>query len=300
MGQTKADALRRRIVRATPASGLLAATTITGVGLAAPVAHAATALHYVALGDSYPAGPLDGSTTGNLLCLQSSASYPYDTASHLQAALDDVSGSGADSADVTTSSKYPGVPPQVDALSPSTQLVTLTDGGNDSDLFVSALLACGATDILDVFKIGSPCKALYGNTFANEVAADAATLRSTFATVRADAPNAQVFVLGYPDILPSSGGCYPTMPVTNGDTAYLNNLELDLDSTIQAEAAAAGVHFVPTYSQFQGHGSCAKGSNQWIDAIISTSGGISVHPNATGEQQMADILETALAADGMS
>jgi len=25
-----------------------------------------------------------------------------------------------------------------------------------------------------------------------------------------------------------------------------------------------------------------------------------VHPNATGEQQMADILETALAADGMS
>jgi len=297
---TKTDALRRRIVRATVASGLLAATTITGVAVAAPVAHAGTALNYVALGDSYSAGPLDGPTTGNLLCLQSSASYPYDTASHLQAALDDVSCSGADSTNVTTSSQYPGVPPQVSALSPSTQLVTLTDGGNDSDLFVSALLACGATDILDVFNIGSPCKALYGNTFTNEVAADAATLRATFATVRADAPNAQVFVLGYPDILPSSGGCYPTMPVTNGDTAYLNNLELDLNSTIQTEAAAAGVHFVSTYSQFQGHGSCAKGSSQWIDAIISTSGGISVHPNATGEQQMADILEAALAADGIS
>ena len=300
MGTMKPAALRRRIVRATLASGLLAATTIAGIGMAAPAAHAASGLHYVALGDSYSAGPLDGPTTGNLLCLQSSASYPYDTASHLHASLDDMSCSGADSANVTTSSQYPGVPPQVSALSPSTQLVTLTDGGNDSDLFVSALLACGATDILDVFNIGSPCKAIYGNTFTNEVAADAATIKSTFAAVKADAPNAQVYVLGYPDILPSSGGCYPTMPVTNGDTAYLNNLELDLNSTIQAEAAAAGVHFVSTYSQFQGHGSCAKGSSQWIDAIISTSGGIAVHPNATGEQQMAIILEAALAANGIS
>ena len=53
-------------------------------------------------------------------------------------------------------------------------------------------------------------------------------------------------------------------------------------------------------SQFEGHGSCATGSKQWINAIISTSGGISVHPNATGEQQMADILEAALAANGIS
>lgn len=300
MGTTTTTGLRRALVRVTLASGLLAATAFAGIGLAAPVAHAATGLRYVALGDSYSAGPLDGPTTGNLLCLQSSASYPYDTASFLGAALTDVSCSGADSADVTSSWQYPGVAPQVDALSPSTQLVTLTDGGNDSDLFVSALLACGATDILDIFNIGSPCKALYGNTFTDEVAADASTIRSTFATVRADAPNAQVFVLGYPDILPSSGGCYPTVPVTNGDTSYLNNLELDLNTTIQSEAAAAGVHFVPTYSQFQGHGSCASGSNQWINAIISTSGGISVHPDATGEQELADILESALAADGIS
>jgi hypothetical protein len=63
---------------------------------------------------------------------------------------------------------------------------------------------------------------------------------------------------------------------------------------------AAGVHFVSTYSQFVGHGSCASGSRQWINAIISTSGGISVHPNGTGEQEMADILESALAANGIS
>jgi hypothetical protein len=46
-------------------------------------------------------------------------------------------------------------------------------------------------------------------------------------------------------------------------------------------------------------GACATGSSQWIKAIIATNGGISVHPNATGEQQMANILETTLAADGI-
>lgn len=289
---------RRRSFVALLGSALMAATGL--VGVAAPAAHAATPLNYVALGDSYSAGPLDGPVTGNLLCLQSSASYPYDTAAHLGASLNDVSCSGADSANVTSTSQYPGVAPQVDALSSSTRLVTLTDGGNDNDLFVSALLDCGAIDILDVFNIGSPCKAVYGNTFVSEVNSDASTIEHTFATVKADAPNAQVYVLGYPDILPSSGGCYPTVPLTNGDTSYLNTLELDLNAAIQAGAAQAGVHFVSDYSQFEGHGACASGSNQWINAIIPTSGGISVHPNATGEQQMADILESALAANGIS
>jgi lysophospholipase L1-like esterase len=90
------------------------------------------------------------------------------------------------------------------------------------------------------------------------------------------------------------------MPLSNGDTSYLNNLELDLNTTIQTEAAAAGVHYVSTYTQFEGHGSCATGSNHWINPIIASNGGISVHPNATGEQEMADILEAALAANGIS
>jgi len=293
-------AFRIKLRQAIVVLGVLAGGVVTALGVVAPAAHAQTQLRYVALGDSYSAGPLDGPITGNPLCLQSSASYPYDTASYLGASLNDVSCSGADSSNVTTTSQYPGVAPQVDALSPSTQLVTLTDGGNDNNLFVSAVAECSATDIADFLNIGSPCKDVYGNTFSNDIAADASTVEQTFATVKADAPNAQVYVLGYPDILPSSGNCYPTMPLTTGDTAYLNQMELSLDSMVEAAAAKAGVHYVSTYSQFVGHGACATGSNQWINPLLPTNGGISVHPNATGEQQLAGILDTSLAKNGIS
>jgi lysophospholipase L1-like esterase len=296
----RSTAFSWRPVRILLASGLLSASALAALCIAAPAAYSQTPLRYVALGDSYSAGPLDGPATGNLLCLQSSASYPYDTTSYLGASLNDVTCSGATSADITSASQYPGLPPQVDALSSSTQLVTLTDGGNDNGLFVSAILDCGVTDILDIFNIGGPCEDVYGNTFVKDVSNDASTVEHTLATIKADAPNAQIFILGYPEILPSSGGCYPKMPITNDDTSYLNKLELDLNSMIQTEATAVGVHYVSTYSQFVGHGSCATGSNQWINAIIATSGGISVHPNATGEQEMADILESALEANGIS
>ena len=296
----RSSELRRWRVHSILASGLLSVSTFTALGVVAPAAHAQTPLKYVALGDSYSAGPLDGTTTGNLLCLQSSASYPYDVASYLGASLNDVSCSGATSADLTNTSQYPGVSPQVDALSNLTQLVTLTDGGNDNGLFVTAILDCGITDILDVLNIGSPCKDVYGSTFTKDVSSDASTVKQTFATIKADAPRAQIYVLGYPDILPSTGGCYPTMPLTNGDTSYLNSLELDLNSMIETEAGAAGIHYVSTYAQFEGHGACATGSNQWINAIIPGNGGISVHPNATGEREMAGVLKSALAANGIS
>jgi hypothetical protein len=276
------------------AGTLFVATTTAGQVVGMPLATGATPVDYAALGDSYSSGPLDGTPTGNLLCLQSSGSYPYFLASHLKANLTDVACSGAESADITNTSQYSGVPPQVDALSSSTQLVTLTDGGNDNGLFFSALLDCGAVDILDVLNLGSPCEDLYGDTFTNAIASDASTLEATFATIKRDAPNAKIYVVGYPDILPSKGNCYPTMPLTTGDTGYLNSVELDLNSTIKQEAAAAGVHFVSTYAQFEGHGSCAKGAKQWINAIIATNGGISVHPNTTGELQMADIVEAAV------
>ena len=54
-------------------------------------------------------------------------------------------------------SQYNGVPPQLDALSKSTQLVTMTIGGNDEGVFIDAIVACGSAGLSTAGQ-GSPCR----------------------------------------------------------------------------------------------------------------------------------------------
>jgi hypothetical protein len=279
------------------ASAALAATVVLA-GMAAPAS--AAPLNYVALGDSYTAGAgiLPLSSTISPLCLQTTLNYPHLIAHADGFDLQDVSCSGATSGDMT-SSQYPGVAPQFDALSGSTSVVTVGIGGNDNDLFVGALVDCGVTDILDFLNIGSPCKDIYGNTFANDVSGDASTIGGVLRGVHARSPQAQVFVVGYPDLLPQSGHCYPTMPLTTGDTAYLNGIEEDLNSMLQSEASAFGATFVNTFTPSIGHDACKSSSVRWINPIIASGGGISVHPNPTGESELATFVQSALSSKGL-
>jgi hypothetical protein len=291
---------RRGLVRMLAplmASAALAATVVVA-GVAAPAS--AAPLNYVALGDSYTAGAgiLPLSSTISPLCLQTTLNYPHLIAHADGFDLQDVSCSGATSGDMT-SSQYPGVAPQFDALSGSTSVVTVGIGGNDNDLFVGALVDCGVTDILDFLNIGSPCKDIYGNTFANDVSGDASTIGGVLQGVHARSPQAQVFVVGYPDLLPQSGHCYPTMPLTTGDTAYLNGIEEDLNSMLQSEASAFGATFVNTFTPSIGHDACKSSSVRWINPIIASGGGISVHPNPTGESELATFVQSALSSKGL-
>jgi len=52
------------------------------------------------------------------------------------AQLRDVTCGGADTTDYGTA-QYPGVAPQLNALGKSTKLVTMTIGGNDSNVFIN-------------------------------------------------------------------------------------------------------------------------------------------------------------------
>ena len=257
---------------------------------------ASSSLNYVSLGDSYTAGagilPLASGISP--LCLQSTLNYPHLVASADGLNLTDVSCSGATSSDMTTS-QYSGVGPQFNALSASTNVVTVGIGGNDNGLFLDALLECGVLDIADFLNIGAPCKAVYGNTFANDVSSDASTIAGVLQGIHAHSPAAKVLMVGYPDILPQSGNCYPTMPLTTGDTAYLNGVENDLNSMLTTQAAANGATFVNTYTPSIGHDACKSSSVRWVNPIIASGGGISVHPNPTGESEMAIEVESALA-----
>lgn len=281
------------------AATALAVTLLAVSGVGAAPANAQS-LNYVALGDSYTAGAgiLPLSSTASVLCLQSSENYPHLIASANGWNLDDVSCSGATSSNMTTS-QYPGVAAQFDALSPSTNVVTVGIGGNDNGLFLDALVSCGVLDIGDFLNIGSPCKDVFGNTWANDVSSDASTIAGVIQGIHSLAPNAQVFVVGYPDILPQQGNCYPTMPLTTGDTAYLNGVEKDLNAMLQSEANANGASFVDTFTPSIGHDACKSSSVRWVNPIIATNGGISVHPDPTGEAEMATFVEQVMASKGL-
>ena len=250
---------------------------------------------YVALGDSYTSGPLitPGSATAPVACLQSAVNYPHLTAKALGLSLTDVSCAGATVSDMTTS-QYPGVAPQFNALGASDSVVSLGIGGNDDETFITAVVGCAALDVTDVLNIGAPCKAAFGNYFADNIASDGPNIGAALARIHTLAPNAKVFVVGYPDILPQSGNCFTKMPLTTGDVTYLNGMEKDLNAMLKQEATANGATFVDTYDPSIGHDLCKPESTRWVEPLIPSSSAAFVHPNANGEAAMASILEAAI------
>src|SRR6478672_1383292 len=92
---------------------------------------------YVALGDSYTAAPFVPLTQLSNGCLRSSDNYPALVAAGMPGTrLVDVSCSGADTASMTGIQRIEGAdqPPQFDALTRGTDLVTVGIGGNDFHL----------------------------------------------------------------------------------------------------------------------------------------------------------------------
>ncbi|MFJ7586705.1 hypothetical protein ACIQZO_04755 [Streptomyces sp. NPDC097617] len=65
-----------------------------------------------------------------------------------------------------TSPQFLITPPQANVLSPSTDLVTMTIGGNDDLLFASVVAAC-VTAAATTLGQGHPCQNLYGSHFDN-------------------------------------------------------------------------------------------------------------------------------------
>jgi hypothetical protein len=299
--------LRRTAVLPVAASGLLLAVLIPQATQASTQASTqsgirpATATNYVALGDSYTAGPLIPTQTGSpIACLRSTNDYPADVASSIGASsFTNISCSGATTADMNGSQSVTGGtnPPQFSALSTSTTLVTMGIGGND--IGFSSILETCAEDSLDN-PFGDPCKQHYdpsGGTdqLAAAINALAPTVGSLLQQIHQLAPSARVLVVGYPVILPNSGdGCWPVVPIAYGDVPYLRGVELELNQMLSSEAGANGATYVNTYTDSIGHDACQSASNQWVEGLVPQTSAAPFHPNETGELHMADQVLAAL------
>ena len=108
-------------------AGLATIATTAGPADAAPATRLTPPVvtRYVALGDSYTAGPLIPVTQVANGCFRSTNNYPSLVARALAVpTFVDVSCSGAQTKDMTTG-QLPGVAPQFDALTPDTDLVSV-------------------------------------------------------------------------------------------------------------------------------------------------------------------------------
>lgn len=245
---------------------------------------------YVALGDSFSAGPLIPQQRPDPLgCLRSTNNYPAFLATYLTTirTFRDVTCSGADTEDMRrrqdTIVPGPSPAPQLDALTPATDLVTLGIGGNDYGLFGSMIGKC--EEVASQDPDGAPCRRYYTVDGVDTKKRDARRIQPRVGRVVREilqrAPDADVFVLGYPRLLPEKGTC-PEVPFAAGDYVWGNQIERILNRSIRRAAENNGARYVDLYPASRGHDACA-GDAAWINGSeIKPAEAANYHPYLKG------------------
>jgi lysophospholipase L1-like esterase len=236
------------------------------------------------MGDSYTAGgPIGTLQEEGFSCQRSSRNYPTLVATDLDVPLTDVSCGGATSSGLQESAR--GEPAQIDALTPRTRVVTIGVGGNDLGFYGSLVLTC--PDISKPGQSGTPCRDRLGSQLAAAIPAIGDKVGAALAAVARKAPKAEILLVGYPRLMPSSGTCAQA-PYAAGDVTWMASLESDLATTLAATARTHGVGFVPMYGRSKGRDLCS-GDAAWVNGMNPPNGdGFFLHPNAAGERAIAD------------
>jgi lysophospholipase L1-like esterase len=281
-------AARRGSMAIALIAGLLAA-------LAGPASSALAAPSYVALGDSYAAGPLIPNPVLPLGCLKSSRNYPRLAAPGIGLPLRDASCSGATTEDMTQPQEVdpdgPN-PPQLDSLDSETTVVSLTIGGNDIG-FSEIAESCIAVN-----PFQSPCRDKYASggvdQISERIAAAAPKVEAVLTAIEARAPQAETFVVNYPAIFPETGfGCWPQMPIGFADVPYLRAKQRELNAMVATEAAEAGATLVNWYQASIGHDACRGVLTRWVEPLVPTNPAAPIHPNRRGMEGAAAVLAAA-------
>lgn len=277
---------------------------------------------YVAMGDSFSSGEgvepfLAGTNraddTGTVgvneenRCHRSNNAYPklLQRDVDFNYSLKFVACSGATTSNITTSGQW-GEPAQMDALSETTDVVTLTIGGNDVG-FTEFAKKCVSP--LNMFVLDEVCDE-YTDAYDSITGAIEdelpAKLESTYTLILDEAPNAEIYVLGYPVLAPyksitdpfdnDCGGLYDEIPNNWGDARAAHDVVTMLNSTIdnaiesvKVAESTTRIHFVDVSSgSFVGHDVCS--SNSYFNGIDVFNPEYSIHPNTNGQKAYKEDL----------
>jgi lysophospholipase L1-like esterase len=262
------QAVRRR---ATQLAALLTAVVGVAVILAGNSADAAGSApgagSYVAIGDSFAAGPvLQPQVSGQPSnCDQSQANYPHLSAAALGLHLADMSCSGATTASVEAT--------QLGALHPDTTVVSVTIGANDIQCFALCLRMPGTLQS----RISSAAATEWGPLLDR---------------IHATVPAARIYLVGYGTYLPSSG-CPGVFPPPG-----LQSLIDGVDTTLRMTASAHGATYVDVQAASVGHTACTPEGTRWFEPGFSQSDAAPWHPTHAGMAGIAALLVNQIRATG--
>jgi lysophospholipase L1-like esterase len=249
---------------------------------------------YVSMGDSFTSGAgLPQTTTP---CQRSRLAYPTLVAKELDARLVDASCGGATTANVTAPQQIvsTSLPPQLDAVTRSTDLVTVQLGYNDQNWYGALFLGCAEMTPTD--PGGHPCQDAAPVGGSNPEATARAIGDQVVATlekVEKKAPDALVLLVGYPQLVPASGTC-PDLPLAAGDYPYVRSMMELFDDELRRAADQAGVTYVDVLGPSAGHDICA-GDQAWVNGGVTIPGvAAGYHPFERGQRAVADLVLATL------
>lgn len=276
----------------------LTAALSSGVAVAAADEPSDEGPSYVALGDSRASGPFINASSHRDLCLRSAGmNYPAQLAAMVDASeFTDVTCSAAKPAHVIDTPQFVGTrfaPPQIEALAPDTELVTLSIGGGGSNhLPVSVRCAIPAPGL------DSGCR---NNPVAERLAVDGidkmrGEVDATVAAIVAAAPDAEVYIIGHGGSV-GTRACWPNMPVSDADVVWLHDYFERFNQIYVDAAEKYGVHYVDIAKAAVegGHDACAPTGERWFEGIIPRSPAEPAHPNALAMTAIAEMVAAEFA-----
>lgn len=296
------------------ALSVVGVTALPTTAIATPTSDGAPTT-MVALGDSYASGPLIPPQYEQPWgCLRSSSNYAHQVASELGLALTDATCSGASTPDMWEThgvspeeelaeyggpfgyDGHPGNPPQLDALRPDTDIVTLQIGGNDIG-FGGLATTCGEGAIR-----GSGCRAaVEAERPFERIDATAPKIAAVLDEIHRRSPAAAIYVLGYSAIfkIGAEASC-PAMGVGEEDAQYLRSIQEALNAMIESVADASGVAtYVDVYGPSAGHTACDLPVVRWLEPLVPVNAAAPIHPNLGGMSAIRDILVDVVWPDGV-
>lgn len=253
------------MVRGSRIAAAAAIAALASVSGAATAGAAETTAYdsYVALGDSYSSGVGAGEYGDSGDCKRSANAYPQLYA--------DANGIGDFNFAACLGARTGDVLTQADSLSADTDVVTVSVGGNDAG-FVDVMIDCTTSGDQGCVDRVNEAKEYADTTLPGK-------LDGVYDKIKANAPEAEVFVLGYPHFYEIGGSCNAGLSDTKRKA--INSGSDALADTISERASAAGFTFVDVRDEFSGHEIC---SDDWWLHSVTWPVDESYHPNAAGQQ----------------